>query len=105
MNAPERTSTTASSSNVLHYTLGVRLLGCDDDSAVRDIHGRRVQAEHGSGRAAQAPGFGSLTAALREQVTVGVVDEHAHARAAEMLMVREDEMGEIKALFTSTGAQ
>jgi len=29
----------------------------------------------------------------------------SHARAAEMLMVRENEMGEIKALFTSTGAQ
>jgi Zn-dependent peptidase ImmA (M78 family) len=29
----------------------------------------------------------------------------SHARAAEMLMVREDEMGEIKALFTVSGAQ
>jgi Zn-dependent peptidase ImmA (M78 family) len=29
----------------------------------------------------------------------------SHARAAEMLMVREDEMGEIKAFFTANGAQ
>jgi Zn-dependent peptidase ImmA (M78 family) len=29
----------------------------------------------------------------------------SHARAAEMLMVREDELGEIKALFTANGAQ
>ena len=29
----------------------------------------------------------------------------SHARAAEMLMIREDEMGEIKALFTANGAQ
>ena len=29
----------------------------------------------------------------------------SHARAAEMLMIREDEMGEIKALFTLTGTQ
>ena len=29
----------------------------------------------------------------------------SNARAAEMLMIREDEMGEIKALFTLTGTQ
>lgn len=29
----------------------------------------------------------------------------SHARAAEMLIVREDELGEIKALFTANGAQ